>query len=95
MEIDSNSLDSPILKLGANEWSSIAAFIGPNDVLRLLYCENPAISHAMTGVSHVNLIWRCGRYIDYSEVFTTLRLFKSPYSIDFSISSEQLPYWTH
>ena len=94
MEVDSNSLDSPILKLGANEWSSIVAFVGPNDVLRLLYCGNPAIFHAMTGVSHVNLIWRCGRYIDYSEVFTTLRLFKSPYSIDFSISSEQLPYWT-
>ena len=94
MDVDSNSIESPILKLGANEWSSIVAFVGPNDVLRLLYCGSPAISQAMTSVSHVNLVWRCGRYVDYSEVFTTLRLFKSPYSIDFSISSEQLLYWT-
>lgn len=87
-------LVSPILKLGPNEWSSIAPFLGPNDVLHLRCCGNAPLSLGLAYAGHLNLEWRSGRYVDYSEVFTTLKQFKSVYGLEFSVSSERLLYWT-
>lgn len=65
-----NSTIVPILGLSADIWSSIGAFLQPNDAVRLISMGSAALSKILSlGVRHLRLDWTTSRYVDFDEAF--------------------------
>lgn len=93
-DISSNSL-SPILHLSADLWSYLPLFLGSGDLIRLASTGYPLLASRIGRHSHdLKLSWNLSRFMDFEEVFATVRRLNHVRSVDFQSASIELLSWT-
>lgn len=85
----------PILRLSADLWSVLPAFLHSGDLIRLISIGAPLLTSRISHHGrHLKLTWNSTRYLDFEEVYATLRRFDLVYSVDFQRCFTKKLHWT-
>lgn len=75
---------APISRLGADEWGYLSAFLGTNDICRLISIGyRPLSDRLRLGINHLKCTWTSGPCIDFSRLFSYVTQFNTLYSLEF------------
>lgn len=86
-----SSTVAPILRLYQTIWTSVAAHLEPNDVMRLMAIGEPHLCASLLRcVEHFRVTWSTARYVDFSRLFALVHRFQAIYHLE--LNSDVL-YW--